>query len=290
MWISRTLWTLWALVPVGVVAFHYGPGQAAAAREIAGRLHAIAIEAELEAAEAQAAAYEAQVETLSARRATFVNPGAAAEEALSRAIDREEAAYAAAAALWQTAADRYQSVIEAAKDLAGDDGRRLRWSRGRALVRCGDIWGGAGQLEAIIRELEGEARGDAPLARAAREELAAAHYFGARLLRLAGKPAAEWRAEAALARQQYRYLAETAAARGEDGTVVRGFEDNVERVLDLEQQDRSELEAAPLPRESPRAATGQRPGTNPQAGKSRQPRTGEDARGASGVEEIGAGW
>ena len=98
------------------------------------------------------------------------------------------------------------------------------------------------------------------LARAAREELAVAHYFGARLLRLAGEPAKTWRAEALKARQHFRFLAETAAESGASPELVRGLEDNVERTIELEQMDKSDLEGRPLPRESPQGTRGRRPG------------------------------
>lgn len=293
MILRRTLWTAWALVPVAILAFHLGPGQQAAARDTAARLQAIAIDAEQEAVAAQRTAYAAHLLTIAARRETFTAPGPEADAALAEATVRESGAYDAAAALWERTAELYEAVLETATDLDEADRRQLRLSRGRALVRSGDIWSGAGELGELVDELDAAELGTTTLARAAREELAGAHYFGARLLRLAGEPAEDWRAEAALARQQYRYLARTAADAGAAGaaSLVRGYEDNVERVLDLEQQDQSELEGMPLPRESPQAARGSRPGNGQRAGKTRDPRTGDqDARGASGVEAIGRGW
>jgi hypothetical protein len=310
MIVRRSLWTLWALVPVGVLAFHLGPGQSLSARDTAARLQGVALDAEREAVAAQQAAYAAHLETIAARRATFTDAGPAAEAALSAAVARETAAYEDASERWERVAELHEAVLDTATALDDPDRRRITLARGRALVRSGDIWSGAGVLRDLVDELDAEraaAAGVIPVstgaaapagdpasnatARAAREELAAAHYFGARLLRLAGEPAEDWRAEAALARQQYRHLARTAAEAGASAELVRGFEDNVERVLDLEQQDQSELQGMPLPRESPRAARGSRPGTGDDAVKSRRPRSGDqDARGASGVEAIGRGW
>lgn len=296
---SRTLWTLWALVPVAMLAWHFGPGQSAAAREVAATRLAVAIDADRAAVTAQQEAYAAHLETIAARRATFTDPGGGADAALTAAVAAEEAAYERAADLWERAAERYEDAIEAGGDLVDDDRHALILARSRALVRSGDIWGGASELRILIDELDPDGRalaggdGDPVVrtVRAAREELATAHYFGARLLRLAGEPAEDWRAEAALARQQFRYLAEGASERGAAPDAIRAFEDNVERVIDLEEQDRSDLEGVPLPRESPRAARGSRPGSGQQAGKTREPRRGDqDARGASGVEAIGRGW
>ncbi|MFK7961828.1 MAG: hypothetical protein AB8G96_15035 [Phycisphaerales bacterium] len=293
MIMRRTLWTAWALVPVGLLAFHIGPGQRAAARDVAARLQGVAQTAEDAAITAHRDAYTRHLETIAARRATFDAPGPAADAALETAIAAESAAYEAAADLWETAAEQHEAVLEAATALPDEDRHRITLARGRALVRSGDVWGGAAELRELVDGLEtkGATDDDRALARAAREELAAAHYFGARILRLAGEPAEDWRAEASLARQHYRHLARDAAQRGVGRDEIRGFEDNVERVLDLEQQDQSVLEGMPLPRESPRAARGSRPGNGDQAGKSRRPRTGDqDARGASGVEQIGRGW
>ncbi len=304
MILRRTLWTLWALVPIAVLAFHLGPGREAAGRAAIVGLQAEAIEAEKQAIIAQRQAHAAHLVAIDARRRAMLTSGeaaadgdaatAAAAAELTAALAREEAAYAAAAERWELAADRYETVLDAADALPEIDRRRIRLSRGRALVRSGDIWGGAGELQALLEEVEprGEPTGPdtADLARSTREELAAAHYFAARLLRLAGEPVEDWQAEAAAARGHYRHLARTAEADG-DANGVRGFQDNVERVLDLEQQEQAELVGMPLPGESPRMSRGSRPGRGNEAGRSRRPpRDGEDARGASGVEAIGRGW
>ena len=298
MILRRTLWTLWALVPIAVLSFHLGPGREAAARDIAARLQALAIDAEKEAIIAQRQAHAAHLVAIDARRQAMLEPGEASGSRLSDALAREEAAYAHAAELWERAADRHEAVLDAATALPEADRRRIRLSRGRALVRSGDIWGGAAELQALLEEVDETVAGattagadaDAALARSTREELAAAHYFAARLLRLAGEPDEDWRAEAAAARGHYRHLARTAEDRGA-ATERRGFQDNVERVLDLEQQPQGELVGMPLPGESPRIARGDRPGRGRDAGRSRRPpRDGEDARGASGVEAIGRGW
>ena len=62
-------------------------------------------------------------------------------------------------------------------------------------------------------------------------ELATAYYYGARLMRLAGKPADEWREVAGRARQNFRYLAEDgwqdAFASDEAGAFPVGIEVSV---------------------------------------------------------------
>jgi hypothetical protein len=289
----RAGWTIWALIPVAVLAFHFGPGRTLAAREIAAARFREAGDLEREAIAAQGRAYQAHLAVIERRRAQFLGSepsgdGEEVDESLLTAMEVERIAYEEAADRWSETADAYEQVEER---LDGEDPRtldRVRWSKGRAKVRSGAIWDGAADLEALI-DSRSDDPGDQELARAAREELATAHYFGARLLRLSGEPAAKWRTEVAKARQHFRYLAETARAENGDDTMVQGLEDNVERAIDLEQMDKSELEGRPLPRESPRATRGRRPGQG-RPGVSPRPPTQRDGRGAGGAGPIGPGW
>ncbi|MFT3686870.1 MAG: hypothetical protein QM783_18440 [Phycisphaerales bacterium] len=126
-----------------------------------------------------------------------------------------------------------------------------------------------------------------PLADQARDEAATGYYYGARLLRASGKPASEWREVSGQARQNFRYLAETA---GSDDAKAADRQKNLELVLNLEQSSSEDLQAKPLPKYSPRkGAEGLRPGDR--AGKTkRPPRKKSDARGAGGTGDIEGGW
>ena len=291
--LSRIGWILWALVPVAVVVFHFGPGQELAAREVAvTRLNA-ALALEQAALEAQADAYAAHLESIQVRRKLFIDPEADLEREelpvqLEEVLAEERLAYDTAAEQWGAAADAYQQVEELLTDTEQSDTARIRWSKARARVRSGAIWDGAGELEQILEDTQGRPD-QVDLARAAREELAVAHYFGARLLRLAGEPAKLWRAEAIKSRQHFRFLAETATETGASEASVRSLEDNVERTIELEQMDMSDLEARPLPRESPRGMRGRRPGQG-RPGTTQQPPTRPDGRGAGGAGPVGPGW
>jgi hypothetical protein len=284
---------LWALVPVAVIVFHFGPGQQLAAREVAvSRLNS-AIGLEQAALEAQAEAYSAHLESIQVRRAMFIDPDVDLDSEqlpaeLEQVLARERGAYDAAAERWGAAADAYEQVEELLTDVDQVETARIRWSKARARVRSGAIWDGAADLEQILVDMN-EEPDQIALSRAAREELAVAHYFGARLLRLAGEPAKLWRAEAIKSRQHFRYLAETATEAGASGQVVRSLEDNVERTIELEQMDMSDLEARPLPRESPRGMRGRRPGQG-RPGITQQPPTRRDGRGAGGAGPVGPGW
>ncbi|MCH2133767.1 MAG: hypothetical protein MK116_08455 [Phycisphaerales bacterium] len=289
---TRLGWTLWALVPVAVLAYHFGPGQVLMARDIAASRQDAALQLEQDAIAAQTEAYARHLVTIEARVATFLPDATPGDQlALDAAVEAERHAYKEAADRWEVVASTYEQVEE---QLVGADEQTLaqvRWSKARARVRSGAIWDGAAELESLLYDLEDSARPEQQqLALATREELAAAHYFGARLLRLEGKPADQWRPQAIKARQHFRFLAETASRDGASRDVIRGLEDNVERTINLEQMDHSELEGRPLPRQSPRAARGggPRPGNRP--GITQRPPGERDGRGASGVGPIGPGW
>ncbi|MAD78216.1 MAG: hypothetical protein CMJ51_02465 [Planctomycetaceae bacterium] len=281
-------WTIWALIPVLVLAFHFGPGQDLERRDLAVRRHRDAIALELQATGIQAEAHASHLAVIEARRRALLAgvPGGSPE--IETALERERLAYERAETAWEQVADAYGDVSDLLPEDA-DEIPRVRWSKARAQVRSGEIWAGAGELEALLQELDATQVGQGPLIRATREELAGARYYGARLMRLAGEPAKEWRAESMRARQQYRLLAEQAASDGSAVEVVRGYEDNVERVIDLEQMDRSEIEGRPLPSESPRGVRGGRPGNQGRPGVGR-PGNRPDSRGAGTGRPIGDGW
>ena len=129
---------------------------------------------------------------------------------------------------------------------------------------------------------------DTPLAIKAREELATAYYYGARLMRLAGKPADEWREVASRARQNFRYLAEDAKARGASGDEIANHEKNGELVLNLEQSSLDELYAKPRPKDSPTGKCNGL-GQKPRPGNKGRNQGQKPAKGAGMNGEIGNG-
>jgi len=305
--LSRLGWTLWALVPVVLIAYHFGPGQAADREEQAARAVADARALEQDARRAQEVAYAAHLEAIAARAAAFGRPDPELRATALAAGGREETTARDAAAAWTKVAASLataQSLLEGAGASEGGEGadggplaplvdasalREVRLAHARALVRSGEVAAGAESLEDLLLELDERDAGDAALALAAREELATAYYYGARLLRLAGAPAEEWRKVAVLSRQNFRYLAEELEERGAGADRVRELELNTELVLNLEQSSLEELQAKARPRESP---TGECRGLGkePRPGR-RGNRQGEQPnRGASMNGEIGIGW
>jgi hypothetical protein len=286
-------WSLWAIIPVLAMVFHFGPGQLLMKRDTAVDRMAIAERAESVAEELQSAAHKAQLATLQARDKNEGDDTDVTRAELDRLLAIEQDAYAAASDAWKEAAERYHEVemlLEGSKTA-----NQVRWLRGRALVRAGEVFNGIDELQATLDEaLSGQlsdgASGKASkLVQATREELAAANYYGARLLREEGRSADIWRQVSDTSRQQFRYLAEGATEQSQAET-ANSLQRNLERVLDLEQQDRSELVGKPIPKDSPRA---RRPGDGePKRGRPGvgPPRGDQPANGASGMMEIGAGW
>lgn len=285
---TRLLWAAWAIAPVGVLAYHFGPGQQIAQQDLAASLYEAARALEHRALELQALAHEKHVAALAARRALFIEDSPEHQAASAVAGDAERGAFQASSEAWKQAADAFGRILASASGAPADTVRRVRWSRSRALVRAGDIWAGIDELESVLEELENEGRANGDLARATREELGAAHYYGARLMRLGGEPETEWMVDSGKARQHFRYLAERARADGLPAGTALNYERNVEQVLDLEQSAKWELEGKPLPKDSPLGRTGNRPGKG--KGKRKDPPRQRDGRGAGGAEDIYTGW
>lgn len=281
--LRRFIWSMWAIVPVFLMAFHFGPGQPAWERDQAVSLLAEAREAEQRATDAQAAAHALNLHTIEVRKQALLSDDPGDVHAVELALATEKDAYSIASDLWQDTAERYL----AAELLLGDtpEAEEVRWAKARAMVRAGSVWRGIAEFHSLMDRMVAEDRLDTTLALATREELAAAHYYATRILREEGRPEAQWREMSSVARQQYRYLAERALAQDETD-LADSLQKNLERVLDLEQLDSSELFAEPLPRESPR---GRRPGDGPPR-RGRGPRPGQNGNGAGPLMEIGPGW
>lgn len=290
MLMSRIAWTCWALIPVAALAYHFGPGQKAYAYDRAAGLQSRATSAEKGAAAAQGEAYKAHLAAIDARRAAFLSQAPEDAAKAKTATEAEARAYAAAGEAWKKASDAFGQILNVLNDTPGvpaDDLARIRWAKSRAEVRSGDIGKGATELEDLLDEFETRGQGDCELARSTREELATAYYYGARLLRLAGRPAEEWRAVSGQARQQFRFLAEQSKARGDDQAAANN-QRNVELVLNLEQSALIDIQGRPLPKQSPSKCEGMKPGNGKK--KSNRPPKQKDGRGAGGVGDIGEGW
>lgn len=283
----RAMWTLWAIAPVVAAAYHFGPGQRHYQADRAAGVLARAEREQRGAMALQEAAYQSHLRALEARAAAFSSDDPALRDHAKQAGAAEQDAYSAAATAWQRVADTLGGAEALIDDQDQPLRQRVRVSRGRALVRAGSVGSGAEVLEGLLEEFSAAPASDPALERQVREELATAYYYGARLMRLGGRPAPEWKDISGRAAQQYRYLAETARTRGEPAEAL-DQEKNVELVLNLEQSSLDELFAKARPKDSPTGSG--RIGTEPRPG-SRGRRRGDRPGGGAGLDgEIGQGW
>ncbi|GAB5402407.1 MAG: hypothetical protein Aurels2KO_06380 [Aureliella sp.] len=353
---NSILWLAWLVLPVFVLAFHYGPGQIWLVRDQAASLIRQAQVDSDVATEAQEAAHQSQLKLLAARREAFLagvdwqtqttHPLA---KSVIEATQTQDAAYEHAAQLWHQTAGKYGEATEALlkvisslqkqeTDIPTTDRNlleSLRWAEARALVRSGEVFNGIEQLQALLDLRTAEENQRAALFTrlastsdfnqpdgaddtssilpidAIREELAAAQYIGARLLREEGRPSEVWRPVSNAARQHYRYLAsaenndgeaiqttvrsENASSGATDDNLDRGqrMQRNLEQVLNLEQTPSDQLEGIPLPRRAPlsrRPGDGE-PGDKPGGAPRRGPlRDGPPGAGAGVPQPWGVGW
>jgi hypothetical protein len=167
--------------------------------------------------------------------------------ARDRSGDFLRAADAAAAGEdWARAASEYGKAAEA---LPADDfeaRNRIELSQASARIAAGEMIEGQEQLEKLLTRMEQEPETDLHLRTSVASELASANYYAAWIMRLEGATAEEWKAEAEQSRQQFRFLAEQAAAAGDPD--AEAFQRNLEAVIRLEQMDLSVLKAQPLPK------------------------------------------
>ncbi|MEO1616577.1 MAG: hypothetical protein AAFV88_12045 [Planctomycetota bacterium] len=328
---SAALWLLWLVLPVFGLVFHYGPGQAWLARDHAANMIRDAKQQSQAALQAQDDAYQSQLVALSTRREAFVagvdwqtQPQDPLAKSVAQAISRQDKAYERAADLWDQTAELYRKAADellkvnaetstkSTPAMSADDLNlleSLRWAEARAMVRSGEVFNGIAQLDALLTFRLTQQK-DPVSARqyrrtsslpmdVIREELAAAQYVGARLLREEGRPPEVWRPVANASRQHYRYLTSEsdlvpqveASVSTTDGAAeslgrLDRFQRNLEQVLNLEQSVTDQLQGIPLPRSAPLA---RRPGDG-EPGNGKQPGRGP-GRGPvqDGPPNIGAG-
>ena len=181
--VKKLLVPSWLLVPVAVLALHYGPGQRYLAWDRAADV------------------------VRRAEAAVFAEDWDAAVSLYTRAID-----------LWP------------ADDPAGRD--RLEAHQAAARMARGEMIEGQEQLQKLLTRLEANPDQDPELRKTVSAELAAASYYTAWVMRLEGATAEEWKPEAEQARQQFRLLAERAAAGGD--VEAEALAKNLEATVRLE--------------------------------------------------------
>lgn len=290
--VAKLAWMLWALVPVAGLAYHFGPGQRPFNEDRAGDILAEARSLQAQAESAQESAYGRHLASLAARKAALASKSPDDEQRAKAAAAEEDEAYRVAAQAWSATADKLHEAQEILGASDSEKASTVRVARARALIRSGKIVDGVSDLEALVESLAEAGKAETELAHEAREELATGYYYGARLMRLAGKPTQEWREVSGWARQNFRYLAEAGQQSSDAGEKARAddIQKNLELVLNLEQSEQEDLLARPLPKNSPRGSCDGL-GNCKGKGKTKRPPQGKkDARGAGGVGDVDGGW
>ncbi len=125
--------------------------------------------------------------------------------------------------------------------------RALELRCAKAQVDAGQILEGMNRLETLVGELDAEGSSRSETGKDARSALASAAYYATWVMRLEGAAADEWKPMAERARQDFRLLAEQAAATNDEDAPA--LQRNLEATIRLEQMDLTELVALPLPKQ-----------------------------------------
>lgn len=201
----------WLLLPVAAGAYHYGPGQI-----------------ELRADRAAESAREAE--------------SIAREARAIAARDGDEAARGT----WAAAVEAYEVALQELPPGRTAESRALRLELAKARMFVSQLPEAHRDLIALVDELEAEPGADDALLSESRAALANAQYYRTWLMRLEGAPREEWEPEIEASRQNYRLVAETAAARGDTEVAARSGQD-VEAAIRLARMELSDLQGLPLP-------------------------------------------
>jgi hypothetical protein len=157
--------------------------------------------------------------------------------------------------------------------------RRIRIERAKAQMLSRQLPAAYDELVALVPQLQEDEKTDAKLLADGEAALASAKYYLTWLMRLEGKPRAEWEPEIDGSRQLYRLLAEKARDKKNEGQ-LREREEDLEAAVRLARLDLSELQALPLPSQCKGCESGQCKckGKNK---SQKQAKSKSDARGAS---------
>jgi hypothetical protein len=208
---NKVLLFVWLLLPVGALAYHYGPGQTQVSVDRAAR-----------------ATERAQELTRKAREVA--------------AKDGDEAAKT----YWLDAETAYAEALGFLPVERVAETRALRLQRAKAQMFISQLPDARRDLGALVEELSSDPAADPKLLAEARSALGNAQYYTTWLMRLEGLPQEVWEPEIEASRQNYKLLAEQAAHEG-DGKLGQESKENLESAIRLARMDLSDLQGLPLP-------------------------------------------
>ena len=180
---------------------------------------------------------------------------------------------------YSAAVEHFDDALSQLPDGHLAEERRIRIERAKAQMLSRQLPAAYDELVALVPQLQEDDKTDAKLVADGEAALASAKYYLTWLMRLEGKPCAEWEPEIDGSRQLYRMLAEKVRDKKSE-TQLREREEDLEAAVRLARLDLSELQALPLPSQCQGSQSGQCKCKG--KGKSqKQPKGKSDARGAS---------
>jgi hypothetical protein len=184
---------------------------------------------------------------------------------------------------WVNAVDAYDKAIGLLPSEATFVVQRARIERAKAQLNCSQLPAAYDELTNLVEELNDEPQPDPAILKDARTSLAQAQYYLTWLMRLEGEPREAWEPEIEASRQNYRLLAEDAAAAKNDSETKARSED-LEAAIRLARMDLSDLQALALPSQCKNCNSGncQCKCKGQKKSKKEAKNKAEDVRGASG--------
>ena len=139
------------------------------------------------------------------------------------------------------AVEAFDAALAALPAERVDEARRLRLERAKARMLSAELPLAREELVGLLDELSSSP--DRALVQDVRQALANSQFYTAWLMRLEGRPRAQWEPEVEASRQHYRVLAEAAA----DAPTRAARAADVEAVVQLARRDLDDLQGLPLP-------------------------------------------
>lgn len=147
---------------------------------------------------------------------------------------------------WAAAVTRYEDALKLLPVDRVAEARRVRLELNKARMHAAGLPQAHADLRALVDEMELDAVADPDVRAGARTALASAQYYMTWLLRLEGMPREKWEPEIEASRQNYRLLAERAAAAGRTAEAEQHRAD-LESAVRLARIEIKDLQGLPLP-------------------------------------------
>ena len=147
---------------------------------------------------------------------------------------------------WSDVVESYDGALSLLPSSDVSSARRIRLERAKAQMLSAHLPEAYNELSSLSEELAADKQAPSEIVDETRSAMATAEYYVTWLMRLEGRPRDDWEPPIESSRQNYRLLAEQAAARG-DETAGEKHREDLEAAIRLARMDLSELQALPLP-------------------------------------------